>query len=414
MTTLSPMALPRQISSDFDNIAVSPTTAPVIDDPVNAAPEFVEGATAVRYVEEDGDSDRPNRVPETIGGPVMAMDEDNPALDYTLSGTDAASFRITAGTGQLMTSAPLNYENNKKSYTVVVTANDGSGGTDEITVTIEVKDLDEKPTLMAEAPAAPAPANNAPEFPATEDGARSVAENTAAGRNIGAPVAAIDADTGDTLAYTLGGADMASFAINRATGQLMTRAALDHERKPRYTVTVTASDGTDDAMVTVIITVTDVVDEAPTNNAPEFPATEDGARSVAENTAAGENIGAPVTATDADTGDTLTYTLGGTDMAYFDIDLSSGQLMTKAALDYEMKASYTVTVTASDGNTADDATITVTITVTNVGLDDSYDANDDGMIDADEVLNAVEDYFDDVSGIGSERVLDIVELYFSS
>ena len=30
-----------------------------------------------------------------------------------------------------------------------------------------------------------------------------------------------------------------------------------------------------------------------------------------------------------------------------------------------------------------------------------------------EVLDAVEDYFNDVSGIDSERVLDIVELYFS-
>ena len=94
--------------------------------------------------------------------------------------------------------------------------------------------------------------------------------------------------------------------------------------------------------------------------------------------------------------------------------------MTKAALDYEDPAdadtdnAYEVTVTASDGNTADDATIAVTITVTDMGLADSYDANEDGMIDGTEVLNAVEDYFNDVSGIDSERILDIVELYFSS
>ena len=40
---------------------------------------------------------------------------------------------------------------------------------------------------------------------------------------------------------------------------------------------------------------------------------------VADNTAAGMNIGTPVTATDADA-DALTYTLGGTDAASFDID----------------------------------------------------------------------------------------------
>ena len=47
-------------------------------------------------------------------------------------------------------------------------------------------------------------------------------------------------------------------------------------------------------------------------------------------------------------GDALTYGLGGTDAASFDIDTGSGQLMTLAALDYETKASYSVTVTASD------------------------------------------------------------------
>ena len=64
---------------------------------------------------------------------------------------------------------------------------------------------------------------------------------------------------------------------------------------------------------------------------------------MAENTAAGENIGAPVAATDADN-DTLTYTLGGDDMASFDIDGATGQLMTKDPLDFEMKDSYEVMV----------------------------------------------------------------------
>ena len=109
-----------------------------------------------------------------------------------------------------------------------------------------------------------------------------------------------------------------------------------------------------------------------TNAAPEFPSTETGARSVAENTAAGENIGAPVTATDPDTGDTLTYTLSGTDAASFDIVTTSGQLLTKDALNREAKDSHTVIVSVRDsknasGNadTATDDTIDVTITVTN-------------------------------------------------
>ena len=84
------------------------------------------------------------------------------------------------------------------------------------------------------------------------------------------------------------------------------------------------------------------------NTAPEFPAETD-ERSVAENTASGENIGAPVVATDADADDTLIYTLGGTDMASFTIDGPTGQLMTSADLDFEKQASYEVEVTA-DGH----------------------------------------------------------------
>ena len=75
-------------------------------------------------------------------------------------------------------------------------------------------------------------------------------------------------------------------------------------------------------------------------------------------------MGAPVAAMDAD-GDTVTYVLGGTDAASFDIDASTGQLKTKAGLDYEAKASYTVTVTVSDGRGGSES-IDLTIIVTDV------------------------------------------------
>ena len=98
------------------------------------------------------------------------------------------------------------------------------------------------------------------------------------------------------------------------------------------------------------------------NSAPVF-ATATATLSVAENTAAGQNVGAAVTATDADD-DTLTYTLEGTGAASFDIVGTSGQIQTRAALDYETKASYSVRVRASDVDGASD-TIAVTINVSN-------------------------------------------------
>ena len=85
-------------------------------------------------------------------------------------------------------------------------------------------------------------------------------------------------------------------------------------------------------------------------------------RSVAENTAAGVGIGAPVTTTTV--GGVVTYTLGGTDAASFDIVEATGQLQAKAALDYETRSSYEVTVTATNSEGSVD--ITVTIDVTNV------------------------------------------------
>ena len=307
-------------------------------------------------------------------------------------------------------------------------------------------------------------ANNAPVFdPAAVS--RSVAENTAAGQNVGAAVTATDADTGDTLTYTLGGTDAASFDIVSSSGQIRTKTGVsyDHEAKASYSVIVTASDGTATATATatatVTISVTDV-DEPPaapaapgvgavsgsntslavswtappnagkpaiatydvqyrqgtsgnftdgpqdatgtsatimsltagtlyqvqvratnadgdsgwspsgsattnsaTNNAPVFDPSAV-SRSVAENTAPGQNVGNPVSATDADTGDTLAYTLGGTDAASFDIVSSSGQIRTKAGVtyDHEAKASYSVTVTASDGTATTDATVTISVT----------------------------------------------------
>ena len=62
----------------------------------------------------------------------------------------------------------------------------------------------------------------------------------------------------------------------------------------------------------------------------------------------------------------LTYTLGGADAASFDIVRATGQLKTKAKLDYETKKSYMVTVTATDPDGAS-ASIDVTIMVTERG-----------------------------------------------
>ena len=136
---------------------------------------------------------------------------------------------------------------------------------------------------------------------------------------------------------TTRGTSPSTVACSGSLRRRTSRARLDADTDNVYQVTVEANAGGEMDMHDVTVTVTDVDDAPTTNTAPEFPATEDGARSVAENTGAGGNIGAPVAATVADIGDTLTYTLGGADAASFDIAPATGQLMTKAALDYETK-----------------------------------------------------------------------------
>ena len=118
-------------------------------------------------------------------------------------------------------------------------------------------------TVRAPSPPRPRPpANNPPAFP-MDPVERSIAENSPPGTNVGAPVTANDPD-GDDLTYTLGGADVADFRIDSASGQITVGpdTSLDFETKSMYALAVMASDGNVSATTSVIINLTDV-DEAP-------------------------------------------------------------------------------------------------------------------------------------------------------
>ena len=305
-----------------------------------------------------------------VGTPVSATDSDaGDTLTYELGGADAASFDIIPRSGQLKTKADLDFED-KASYTVTVSVRDSkdpSGNTDTttdgtISVTIFVTDVDEPPEVTG-----------LPSVNYAENGAEDVATYTA------------DDPEGDpTVDWTLGGADYDDFSISNE-GVLTFKTSPNYEAPADadgnnvYQVTIKASDGAKTGNLEVTVTVTDE------NEPPAFASGTD-ARTIAENTAAGQNIGTPVSATDPDAGETLTYTLGGTDADSFDIVvIASGQLQTKADLDHEGRASYEVTVSVRDskdasGNTdtATDDTITVTITVTNVNEPPEFPSTETG------------------------------------
>ena len=202
--------------------------------------------------------------------------------------------------------------------------------------------------------------NAAPVFNESGTVTRTIAEGNQPSRNIGSPVTATDADN-ETLTYTLGGTDAASFSIVSTSGQLKTKVVLDYETKDSYTVTVTATDTSSASNNSTAITVTINV-AYQLNRAPVFNESGTVTRTIAEGNQPSRNIGSPVTATDADN-ETLTYTLGGTDAASFSIVSTSGQLKTLVALNFETKSSYTVTVTVTDTSSASNNSTTITVTI---------------------------------------------------
>ena len=296
----------------------------------NNRPVFPDGTSATRSVSATAPAGT------SIGLPVAATDADSgDTLTYSLEGRDAGLFDINDTSGQLLTRSGVTLIAGE-TYTVTVAADDQ---TDITRITVSIN-------------ATAAPPNNPPVFSEGASATRSVSAGAQAGTSIGLPVAATDADQGDTLTYSLEGQDAASFDINSANGQLLTLAGVTLDQST-YTVEVVASDGTASARITVTITVV-------LNNPPTFPSTT-ATRSVDENTAAGIDIGLPVSATDANAGDILTYRLSGADAASFNIVPTTGQIQTKAALDYETDFRYSVTITVSDGELTDSIRVTINI-----------------------------------------------------
>ena len=114
----------------------------------NSAPVFATALAAYTLPE--------NSAADTVVGTVTATDADDDTLTYSLEGTDAASFAIDSGTGEIKTRSGVTYNyETKLTYEMTAKADDGNGGTDTIDVGILLLDADEqsakpaKPRLAA-------------------------------------------------------------------------------------------------------------------------------------------------------------------------------------------------------------------------------------------------------------------------
>ena len=319
--------------------------------------EFTEGEATTREIAE-------NTPAGTNVGNSLRFTSDT-CTSFRLRGPDASSFdleRVFRGV-QLKTKTTLDYET-KDSYEVRITIT-GAWSSDRITVTINVIDV-----------------NEAPMFAEVMDGGgvnrihRSIPESTAAGTNIGDPISAIDPDGSDnTLTYNLGGTDADMFGIDSGTGQLMTHAPLDYEafnNEPRaYFVNVMVFDGPPSSPETVFAEVEVSVAVEPVNEfAPMFIEGDAATREIHQKEEVGANVGDPVSATDMDMGETLEYSLTDADPDVFEIDSGTGQLRTKAVLDYQTKPVHTVKVVVSDGSQIDSIAVTIQVLADIVDIPD--------------------------------------------
>ncbi len=331
-------------------MAVGGETSAATANPIANAPPRLQGGT--QFVAE-GDAGR------TVGVPITATDRDRDSLRFGIeAGEHSDKFElvvVNSTTVRLRTTEALDFETTSGVLLLTVTVHDGkdADGNAEnppvvdhmIPVAISITDVEEDGvvTLSDDEPGVAMPVTAT-----LEDGDGGV---------IGPLWQWARSRNGRTGWTNISGATSASYTATQADAEFFLRA------------TVTYTDRRGAGKGAEAITAQRVFGE---NQRPTFSLTEDGQRTIAENTRAGGNIGAPVAAVDPE-GNRLTYTLSGMDDAAFTIVSSTGQIRVKDDLDFETKSSYSLTVEVHDGldglgntSTTVDDTQAVTITVENV------------------------------------------------
>ena len=282
-------------------------------------PPVITGLGAVDFAEHSG----------TNVGLYTAADPEGKPTTLTLGGTDASSFTFTNST--LAFSAVPDYET-KNSYSVTFTASDTRKNA-TLPVTITITDVDEATAVTL----------NGQEM-------LSVAENS--GLSL-ATYTAQDPE-GGAITWSLEGSDKDLFTLSG--GALSFDESPDYETKSLYAVTVKAAAGSKSAVRNVTVTVEDV------NEPPVISG--GGSVSVTELHSKTDPVKV-LTATDPE-GDTITWSLSGTDAEDFSIS-DVGALTFVAQPDYEAPADsngdniYRVTVHVTAEGGADSTAVTVTV-----------------------------------------------------
>jgi hypothetical protein len=239
----------------------------------------------------------------TVVATATASDVDaGDTLTYSLGGVDSGFFTIN-GSGAITFTAPdfdiAQDTNGDNVFEIQVIVTDVLGLQTTQNISVSLTNANEAPVIDS------------------VTGTFTAAENST---TVVATAAASDVDAGDTLTYSLGGVDAGFFSINGSGAITFTAPDFD-----------TAQDTNGDNVFDIQVIVTDSLGLQTTQNISvsltninEAPVLNPiGNPSVLENST---GIITTAIATDADAGDTLTYTLSGIDAALFSIDSVTGAI----------------------------------------------------------------------------------------
>ncbi|CAD6220367.1 GSCOCG00005022001-RA-CDS [Cotesia congregata] len=251
------------------------------------------------------------------------------AVSYQLGQNSNDLFGIDSQTGELYLSRRLDYETQQR-HNLMISAVDGAGLSANITLSVEVQDVNDNPPVFERN-------EYHVEIP---EGAKLDSQVL--------QVTALDLDTGNNarISYRLQGSTL--FRISPNTGWIYLRQPLDRETTDHYSLTVLATDnGSPAATASSMVQVT-VLDD--NDNSPHF-VKDFYTFELLENLPSGTVVGT-IRAVDPDLGRNaqIRYTVVQHNSS-FAIDPDTGEIITREPLDRETKSIHELVLEARDQGT---------------------------------------------------------------
>ena len=251
-----------------------------------------------------------------IVGNLTTADEDSgDTHTYTISGDGSEYFEVVNGQLKLKDNFAANYED-KNTYTLTLTSTDSGGLSISTDITVNINDINDAPTGI--------------------DITGSLFINDGITGGTVGQITTIDEDAVDTHSYRISGKDASSFEIVNGTLKMKNSATAISSLQSEYEITIVTTDKgglswSEDYTIEVNVAPTAVTLDSMD----------------VDESYIGASVGGFLVF-DPNTNDEFTYVLSGSDAAKFEV--IDGILKVKSGtwLDYETKATYTVTVTVID------------------------------------------------------------------